>query len=409
MLSLPNNCRSGKMSVFPSNWKTVRASPSVTWRISYWFYDDNLNKKRKIVIKGMNHLSTALAKKQAVEMLMADEIDLIKNQGYNRITETYSIHVENDFSEHTPFCEALDFAFTKVEAEPATIIDLKSCLNYLKKAAVKLSYDRAPVGEVKRRHLMQLLEKCGEIKKNSVIVIGKKGQTRAGVWTANTYNQYRSNLSMLYKRLVKMELVDSNIVEGIDKQKSVIKIRETLSKEERKTINELIFKKDYYFWRFLHIFFHSGSRTTEILRLKHEDVDLSGQRFKVLVKKGGGYREEWRVIKDVALSLWDEIIQNSKKGQYLFGEGLVPRLSDKPIRREQITKRWKRHIKVPLGITADFYSLKHSNIDETAELLSINDASKMAGHTTSVITMAHYAVGEKERQHNRLKTVANKF
>lgn len=62
-----------------------------------------------------------------------------------------------------------------------------------------------------------------------------------------------------------------------------------------------------------------------------------------------------------------------------------------------------------LGIKGDFYSLKHSNLDETAAALDINAAAAMAGHTTPVITLKHYAHGEKERQHERLKKVANTF
>jgi hypothetical protein len=76
---------------------------------------------------------------------------------------------------------------------------------------------------------------------------------------------------------------------------------------------------------------------------------------------------------------------------------------------EQITKRWKKYVKGGMGITADFYSLKHLNLDETAEALSIEDAAKMAAHTTPVITMEVYAIGEKERQDQRLKKVRNPF
>ncbi|MBK7882513.1 MAG: hypothetical protein IPJ81_00725 [Chitinophagaceae bacterium] len=55
------------------------------------------------------------------------------------------------------------------------------------------------------------------------------------------------------------------------------------------------------------------------------------------------------------------------------------------------------------------YSLKHSNLDETSAILDINAAARMAGHTSTVITMKHYAIGEKERQNNLLKEVNNKF
>jgi hypothetical protein len=81
----------------------------------------------------------------------------------------------------------------------------------------------------------------------------------------------------------------------------------------------------------------------------------------------------------------------------------------KAIRTEQITRRWYTHVKKDLNITADFYSLKHLNTDETAAMLSLEDAAAHNSHTSTVITMKHYAVGEKERQHERLKKVGNKF
>jgi len=49
------------------------------------------------------------------------------------------------------------------------------------------------------------------------------------------------------------------------------------------------------------------------------------------------------------------------------------------------------------------------NIDETAAALDIKDAAAMAGHTTPVITIAHYALNEKDRQHERLRKVNNSF
>jgi hypothetical protein len=66
-------------------------------------------------------------------------------------------------------------------------------------------------------------------------------------------------------------------------------------------------------------------------------------------------------------------------------------------------------VKKKLGVKEDFYSLKHLNLDETASILNINDAAAMASHTSTVITLKHYAVNEKSRQNKRLKLVNNKF
>jgi hypothetical protein len=97
---------------------------------------------------------------------------------------------------------------------------------------------------------------------------------------------------------------------------------------------------------------------------------------------------------------------------FVFSKGLKPGI--KQIRADQITRRWRRHVKGKvenggLGITADFYSLKHLNLDETAAVLDSKDASAMASHTTPVITIKHYLTNETERQNTRLQKVANPF
>ena len=79
------------MSVFPQNWNIVRANVKLTWYIKYRFYDDNLKQNRQIVLKGMNTFTRLQEKQLAVKMQLKDELDLILNKGYNRITDTYSI------------------------------------------------------------------------------------------------------------------------------------------------------------------------------------------------------------------------------------------------------------------------------------------------------------------------------
>lgn len=146
--------------------------------------------------------------------------------------------------------------------------------------------------------------------------------------------------------------------------------------------------------------------------VKKEDVDIAGQRFKITVNKGHGPSEEWRTIKDIILPLWQEIIAEAKNKDFLFSKGLRP--GPIPISAWQITRRWRTHVKAPiekggLSITADFYSLKHSNLDETAKELSAIEASKAAGHTSTIVTLNHYLVGEEERQHERIRKVNNSF
>lgn len=143
------------------------------------------------------------------------------------------------------------------------------------------------------------------------------------------------------------------------------------------------------------------------LHISENIVDLQAQRFKVIVRKGSVSLEAWRPIKDVSVELWRQAMEGVGEGQYIFSDRLKP--GDGMIRRDQISRRWKRLVKDQLGITADFYSIRHLNIDEVAAALDVQAAAAAAGHTTPVITLKHYATGERGRVDERIKKVRNEF
>jgi len=138
---------------------------------------------------------------------------------------------------------------------------------------------------------------------------------------------------------MEMEAIEHDPVTPIKKQGTTKRIRPTLTKEERATVNRHLKAKYYTLWRFMHIFFHSGSRESELMRLKKEDVNLKRQQFKVMVKKGGVYREEWRTIKDIIVPLWMEVYNEAKAGQVLFSKFMRPGAVF--INLWQITRRWR--------------------------------------------------------------------
>jgi integrase len=102
---------------------------------------------------------------------------------------------------------------------------------------------------------------------------------------------------------------------------------------------------------------------------------------------------------------WQEAIRNAEPDDYIFAAGLKPGME--PINRDQITKRWKKHVKVRLGIQADFYSLKHLHLDEIAALSGLDQAAAMASHTSASITLKHYAVNEVQRRNEQLKQLTS--
>jgi hypothetical protein len=74
-----------------------------------------------------------------------------------------------------------------------------------------------------------------------------------------------------------------------------------------------------------------------------------------------------------------------------------------------MSNKWKEYVKEGLGIYIDFYSLKHFNLDDTSTILDAEADAKMAGHTSTVITLKHYLINEEERKMEKLKRVDNDF
>lgn len=209
-----------------------------------------------------------------------------------------------------------------------------------------------------------------------------------------------------------MDFFENNPVQGVEKKAEPEVIRPVMVKSLREKVEAHYKETDPVFLRFLHLFFHSGAREIEMLRLRKEDVDLAARRFIVTIKKGGKLKQAYRPIKDAAFEEWQQIHSEARAGEYLFGIDFYP--SEKPCKRDYLTRKWHKEVKADkkdggLGIKVDLYTLKHANLDETAEILSLEEAAKMAGHSTPVVTMEHYATGEKARKDERLRKVNNSF
>jgi integrase len=399
-MQLPNNCKIGKIGVTPKNWHTPQANIKKDWRIFYEFYPDcNLKESQQVVIRGMNKYKTLSQRQESVRILIADEEKRLQN-GFNPVTkETVSGQMAENISLMT-LRQSLEYAFNKINATPEHKINTKSAKKYFLQSAELLNYHNIPIKEITRRHLKIILEGIGKLK-----VQTKEGWV-SKKWNNALYNDYRTLIASLFKILHDEDIVSHNTMLDVPKLKKIRNPRRVITIEEKEIIKNNKHLLTYEFWRYIIILKLSGARIIELLRVKKEHVDLQNREFKVLVKKGSGdQRWEPRAITKVSFPFWEELYNQAQRYQYLFGEDLLPQTREKPIRREQITRRWNRHMKKKLGIGADVYSLKHFYLDEVAKELGIKEAQIAAGHSTPVITMNHYAINEKQRQLDRLKEV----
>jgi integrase len=392
MISLPNGCKAGRLSVYPKNWQTNGASTKLPWYIHYRFYDPSNEKPMQVFVRGMNLYSLRSERQHATALLLKEETNMLLNQGYNPITKTFYVPAEGEIQPRTPFIKALWLAYEKIHGVKGTLIDIKCVITGSEKAARILGISSMPICDVSRKHIKLILEQCGKTNPR---------------FSAHRYNKYRYYLIRLFKELIELEAATYNAPREISKQKITEKIRETLTEKQRQDVSDYLWKYNRPFWKFMQIFFHSGGRETELIQLQGRDVNLQTQKYKCLIKKGKHYREVYRTIKDIALPYWTEQMENCGENDYLFGRDLMP--GPRAIRPDQIGRRWNHYVKKPLGITADFYSLKHLNTDETVDALGMVDAAVQNAHLGTTMVAKVYAINEKERQHMRLKQVNNKF
>ncbi len=399
MIKLPFSCYCTELIVYPKNWLLQKASLKKGWYVYYRFYDPNFLNTPKfkygklVVIKRMNQFKTIGERQENTKVIMEQELNRLKNNAYNPITNssTEIVSPQINISPSTGFIVALTLAEKRISASVSTKRDLRSILRYVSKAAGQLEYSELPISMISRKHIKQLLAQIDSTNGES----------------AHRYNKVRSYLMILYKELIELETVEVNPLRDLSKKKSIQRIRKLPSNENRQIINEYLQQHQYRFWVFMHIFFHSGARLTELMKVRRSDVHIQEQYFIITIKKGRIIKEVKRPIKNIALHYWEKAIESAHKDDFVFSKGLIPGITE--IQSYQITKRWNLHIKKKLGIEEDFYSLKHLNLDETAELLGINDASAMASHTSTAVTLKHYAVNERSRQNERLKAVGNIF
>lgn len=471
MHSLPNGCSCSQIQVHPKNWESSAAPLKKRWYIYYRFYDPNFRsnpkfKKGKLkMIESMNKYRTLAERQAAVRIILEDEWDLLKNASYNPITETMveEVKEERQYEIHpkTPCAKALRQCQEQLKKARATVLDIKSMMNYVEKAIADLRYGSISIQDLSRKHLRAILDYMPKIKPE---------------FSPDRFNKYRSYLMILFEELMELEAVESNPVTGIKKKPTIKRIRERMATEDRKPVSDHLQSVNYPFWRFMNIFFHSGAREVELINLRRKDVDLKNQRYKITIQKGHLGRQEWKPIKNIALPFWKEAIgeerfQVFRKGNipaellkkydakelatlkpgdvdlkyrrfkvvkhkrrkeptviwrdieirdiqlwkeclkddddFLFSKYMLPGFD--AVNPRQVSRKWRYYVKKRLGITADFYSLKADNLDEIAAMLSIEDAAKLASHPSPVVTMKWYATGETDRQNERIKRVENSF
>lgn len=422
---LPNGCHIGKMSVHPKNWEEPGADLSIEWYIHYRFHDprykDKWPKGYLAKARGMNDIKSLAERRRITRGLLENEKNNLQ-QGYSPILGKIVSSNDLEISPSTGLTAALEKAF-RLLPDSITKEKMEKALVHIYKAGRQLGYENLPVSSIRQHHLEILLLQIGRTKEeeykqlrerpvksnNKVKKTTRPKKAIPDKWGPEAFNSYRAYLQILFKQLKKVGASEVKPVDDIEKKKGIKKLRVGISEDVFQQINTFLRPNYYTFWRVIHMFFPSGARETEFMGVQKEHVELANQRFRVLVKKGKGMWEwKWKTITRAALPLWREVLQEAKaSGDFLFSEDLRPG----PVRisARQLTIRWRRHVKEKLGITADFYELKHSFTTKVINmaLKKIDEATKVAAdindHTSNVMNRTVYDLEAGERLHRELK------
>lgn len=396
-IKLANNCRYSTPSVHPSNWE--RGGQSLLkqdWYIKYRFYDDNLKQSKSIMIR-CNKFDDIDERRGFVDEKLAGIKQALEVNGYNPIAETQESDFADveitDVSKSTPLVDALKFARSKLKKAATTMRDLDMVIGNVDKALTVLNLRHLTIGLAGKKHLRMICDECSKKKD--------------GTTSEDKFNRHRTYLGILYKELCEFDAVEVNIPLALSvKDEPIKEMRTTLTVEERQKIDAHFKKYHPNFWRFIHIFFASGARGTEIMRVRVKDVDLTRGVVYYQVMKGKEYRIKPRPIKNNVLHLWRELIAGAEQDMYVFSRDRKPGYTF--VSSDANRQFWYENCKKELGIEADFYSLKHLNTTEVSKVAGIKEAAKLNAESEAMIKK-HYHTDYEADEFAALRKIDNPF
>jgi integrase len=296
------------------------------------------------------------------------------------------------------FNAALDFALDQCTVSKATKRAYKSIVKYIKAASEKLGTKHLPITSVKRQHIKLLLQ---DVKKNCK-------------WSNSAYNKNIGYLSAVIGQLEEWEIIEYNPASKI----KALPVTETekfipYTKEEKEKIRECLFLHHYRFFVYFLIEYHTGIRPKEILALKIKDVDLSMQLIKILpdLEEENSKTKKIRLvpINNELLPFLRELkLEEGNPNMYVFGSpyesgkgnkgsgkgklfGAMHPDYFKPsytrIKRDTVTRFWKKIIIDGLGINKYLYAGKHTGADDKILAgIELDALKELYGHSSKYMT-----------------------
>jgi integrase len=418
-MKLPNGCECTTPYIFPHNWQTPHASTREPWYLRFTFYDPARRPGvKKVNWEGMNAI-TDLALRQAKSQELLDNTTAMLKDGYNPIAKNFVAPEQPDapgdgltpdeqaevITGKTPLMRALEWADGRATWTHKTRIDIRVYMTSIYPAIRVLRYDTLPLHAVILQHIENILAQAYKSKTKYNAATGRETKI---TWSNNTKNRAKDYLSAHFGVMKKKKVITDNPCSGIENLSWKKKKEDAYTPQELFEISRLLWAADPDYAIFIMLFYDSGARETEFMKLRKSDIDLRRQTFKREILKGAHMRSADSeapdgVISDAALPYWEKLYAQAKEGDYLFSRGFRP--GPAPIRVDIINKRWRRIVK-PHFPESRPYLMKHTNLTIVTDELGDNAAIALAGWTTGDMLKV-YDKRREQRNHMALKKKTN--
>lgn len=375
---LPNGDSYSRFTISPSNWETPRAVSDQRWYIKYRYYPfgENIGKQR--MIKGtVNEVDDLTEKQLRMRALIQKEKEMLhgKDKPVFLIQSTRTNEeIKQDPDYPIPIVyqpiepeDSFKTAVLKSLYNPSGcddhVSDLRRNVIRALKLARILEYDHFPIKDISRKHLIRMFK----ILKDQV--------------SAHLYNRTRAHMISVFEILQDEEATEINPARKVPIQPMAEKKQTALSINDINRILVYLKVTNYNFYRFLYIFYHTGSRPVELCRLRYEDVNLSKSVYTVTIfKKKKKYKIVSKPIHNDVMFLWQELMREAKPGQFLFGHGFKP--GPNMYKSTTYSTWFKTYVKDSLGIQENFYTLKHRKLSELREYMLSTEAMDLSRKVT---------------------------
>ncbi len=317
--------------------------------------------------------------------------------GWSPFKRKSEIITETDLNNLT-FNKAVDFALSKCKVASKTKQDYSGTCEFFKDAAIELGLSKMPITDIKRMHIKLMLEHITNKRK----------------WSNKSYNKNIGYFRSVLSHLEEWEIIEYNPAKKI-KPLDVAETHKYISytDKEKERIKEHIYLNYYRFFVYWQVVYDTGIRPKEVLALRIKDIDLDINEIKIepdLQEENSKTKKLRQVpitnylapfLRELGLDEYDpncyvfgspfptggRVTKGSHGTQYGACHPDYFKPSTTKIKRDTVTKLWKKIVIDDLKINKHLYAAKHTGADDKIIAgVPLEALQELYGHASKFMT-----------------------